>query len=101
MIVDIKTLELNETNYNEIINLYNYFSINDKTILETWADLSLDPNSNKYIEDNPSSDEFEKNRGLVINFNKSNDYNKFKSKGLEFIYDCGGIMAITLIYANL
>ena len=34
MIVDIKTLELNETNYNEIINLYNYFSINDKTILD-------------------------------------------------------------------
>ena len=34
MIVNIKTLELNETNYNEIINLYNYFSINDKTILD-------------------------------------------------------------------
>ena len=34
MIVNIKTLELNETNYNEIINLYNYFGINDKKILD-------------------------------------------------------------------
>ena len=28
MIVNIKTLELNETNYNELINLYNYFGFN-------------------------------------------------------------------------
>ena len=34
MIVNIKTLELNETNYNEIINLYNYFGFNDKKILD-------------------------------------------------------------------
>jgi glucosamine-phosphate N-acetyltransferase len=34
MIVDIKTIELNETNYNEIINLYNYFGFNDKKILD-------------------------------------------------------------------
>ena len=34
MIVDIKTLELNETNYNEIIQLYNNFSKIDKIILD-------------------------------------------------------------------
>tara|TARA_Y100000022_G_C13258951_1_gene381461 strand:- start:253 stop:687 length:435 start_codon:yes stop_codon:yes gene_type:complete len=34
MIVDIKTIEINETNYNEIINLYNYFGFNDKKILD-------------------------------------------------------------------
>ena len=34
MIVNIKTLELNETNYNEINNLYNYFGFNDKRILD-------------------------------------------------------------------
>lgn len=34
MIVNIKTLELNETNYNEIINLYNYFGFNNKKILD-------------------------------------------------------------------
>ena len=34
MIVDIKTLELNETNYNEIINLYNNFNKINKKILD-------------------------------------------------------------------
>ena len=33
MIVNIKSLELNETNYNEIIQLYSYFSKIDKIIL--------------------------------------------------------------------
>lgn len=33
MIVNIKTLTLNETTYNEIINLYNNFDKIDKNIL--------------------------------------------------------------------
>ena len=83
--IHIYIKELKYKNYNNF--KYNYREYENFITEKERLKFIKNINSNKYIEDNPLSDEFEKTRGLVINFNKSNDYNKFKSKGLEFIYD--------------
>ena len=77
--------ELKIKNYNKF--KHNYIEYDNFITEKERLKFIKNINVNKYIIDNPLSDEFENTRGLLIEFDKYNDYNIFKSREIEFIYD--------------
>ena len=77
--------ELGVINYNKF--KYNYKEYDNFINEEERINIINNIAQNENIIDNPLSEEFENSRGLLIEFNKSNAYSKFKEKNIEFLYD--------------